>query len=254
MIALIPVAGYATRLYPLTEHTPKALLEIAGKPLMDHVVDKILELGVVKKIVVVSNHKFAAQFQTWAGKRKKSVPIPIVVLDDGTDSNENRLGAIGDAQFAIEHAAIDDDVLWVLGDNLFSFSITPAFEFFKTKQADVIACFDVKDFSEAQKMGIVTLNSQHRVTGFVEKPSNPPSTLCSIGIYLYTRATVKQIKHYLNTGHLPDKPGEFVSWLYREKPVYGYVYNQPTDEWFDIGTLETLESVRKKYAKKKQRI
>lgn len=247
MIALIPVAGYATRLYPLTQDKPKALLEIGGKPMMDHVLEKILELPSVTRVIVVSNHKFADQFKKWAAARQKSVRVPLVVLDDGTTSNETRLGAIGDAQFAIEREHIDDDLVWVSGDNLFTFPLSPAFDAFNRQKTDIIACFDVHRKSEASKMGVVELDSNKRVIGFVEKPLDPSSTLASIGIYFYSRDTVKLFKKYLKTGNSPDKPGDFVAWLYTEKPVFGHVYGEKKDEWFDIGSLETLEMVRKKF-------
>ncbi|MBS3061382.1 MAG: nucleotidyltransferase family protein [Candidatus Diapherotrites archaeon] len=247
MIALIPVAGYATRLYPLTLDKPKALLEIGGRPMMDYVVDKIIELNNITKIVVVSNHKFASQFREWAKKRQQTVSIPIVVLDDGTTSNETRLGAIGDAQFVIETENINEDIAWVSGDNLFSFSIKPFQDFFTKKKSDVIACYDVKTSDQAKLFGIVNLDSNGKVTQFIEKPVKPTSTLASIGIYFYSKETVKLFRKYLSLGLSPDKPGEFVQWLFKEKSVYGFVYGSATDEWFDIGSIETLEAVRRRF-------
>jgi glucose-1-phosphate thymidylyltransferase len=256
-MALIPVAGYATRLYPLTKDKPKALLEIAGKPMIERVIQKVLELPDIEKIVVVSNHVFFHQFDSWAKSFRKKISISLVVLDDHTTSNENRLGAIGDAQFAIQHEKIDSDLVWISGDNLFTFSLLEMQKEFLSRKTDLIACYDVKTFEEARKMGEVRLDSSHRVSFFIEKPLHPDSTLVSIGVYFYTKKTVRDFKTYLDAGNSPDKPGEFVQWLYRKKPVYGFVFNKAGDEWFDIGTLDVLEDVRNTYtdriSKKNQR-
>lgn len=247
MIALIPVAGYATRLYPLTRDKPKALLEIAGKPMIEQVIQKVLELPGIEKIVVVSNHVFFKQFDSWAKGFRKKIPIPLVVLDDHTTSNENRLGAIGDAWFAIQNEKIDSDLVWISGDNLFTFSLLEMQKEFLSKKTDLIACYDVKTVEEARKMGEVRMDSSRRVNFFVEKPARPAATLVSIGVYFYTAKTVRDFKTYLDAGNSPDKPGEFVQWLYRQKPVYGFVFDKPSDRWFDIGTLEVLNDVRQKF-------
>ena len=241
------MAGYATRLYPLTEKTPKALLDIAGIPMMQRVVQKVLELRGIERIVVVSNHVFFSQFETWAEQFQPKTKIPIVVLDDGTTSNENRLGAIGDAQFAVQQVGIDSDIVWISGDNLFTFSLVEMQNYFESKKKDIIACFDVKTKAEAAKMGVVTFDSNRQVVDFVEKPKEPSGTLISCGIYFYTADSVRRFKTYLDSGNSPDKPGEFVAWLYREKPVYGFVFDKPKDQWFDIGTLDVLHDVRRQF-------
>lgn len=250
MIALVPVAGYATRLYPLTKDTAKAMLLVAGKPMIEHVFEKIAELKDISRIVIVSNHRFFHQFSDWANGYQKNFSIPILVLDDGTTSEQTRLGAIGDAQFAIEKAGIREDLVWVSGDNLFSFSLQPMRDYFKSQKADVISCFDVKTLSEAKKFGVLKLDSNHRVVEFVEKPDHPKSTFASIGIYFFLKDTVPLFKTYLDEKNSPDKPGEFIQWLYKKKPVNGFVFDQHGDEWFDIGTPDVLETVRKRFQDK----
>lgn len=230
---------------------PKALLEVAGKPLIEHVFKKIAELGGIERVVIVSNHRFFRQFQQWANAFQPKTKIPIMVLDDGTTSSENRLGAIGDAQFAIEKEKIDSPLLWVSGDNLFTFSLYEIRKEFENKKTDVIACFDVKSREETSKMSEVALDSKQRIVHFIEKPENPSRTLVSIGVYFYTLETVRLFKEYLKEGNSPDKPGEFVQWLYKKKTVLGFVFDRPKDEWFDIGSFEMLEQARKNPAFKK---
>lgn len=248
MIALIPAAGYATRLYPLTQNSPKALLEVGNKPLIEHVVEKILEVKQVKKIVVVSNHVFFDQFKTWSKKFQPNSSVPIVVLNDGSISNENRLGAVGDWWFGIEKENLTGhDFLSVSSDNLFNFPITRMLPLYGNGKNSVIAVFDLNNRSEAQKMGVVKIDAKNKVVDFVEKPKDSPSTLASIGIYIFKAEHVLLIKKYLEEGNSPDKQGFFLEWLYRRVPIFGFVYNKPSDKWFDIGTLETLEEVRKTY-------
>ena len=138
-------------------------------------------------------------------------------------------------------------MVWVSGDNLFTFSLREMHAEFVSKKKDLIGCFDVKSVSEAAKMGVVALDSNKTVVDFAEKPAHPKSTLISCGIYFFSRETVHDFKRYLDSGNSPDKPGEFVSWLYKEKEVHGFVFAKPGDEWFDIGTLDVLKEVRKKF-------
>jgi glucose-1-phosphate thymidylyltransferase len=166
--ALILAAGYATRLRPLTESIPKQLLPIGGRPMVDWIVDKIRETD-VDDIHLVTNHRFAADFARWA-------PADVTVHDDGTTSNEDRLGAIGDIQFV----GIDDDLLAIAGDNLFDYSVLDYVEFWRTKPgASCVAVHDVGDPELAKQYGIVELEGDDRITAFVDKAENPPWTLCA---------------------------------------------------------------------------
>jgi len=243
--AIIPAAGYATRLYPLTEHRPKTLLEVGRKKMLEHVIERIEELGVVDEIIVVSNARFFQQFLDW--KNNFHCGIPIKVLNDGTTSNETRLGAIGDYHFAISHEKIKDDVLFVSSDNLFNFNLKPMLAHFHEKKCDVIALYDVGTVEEARKFGIADLDEEKRVIGFKEKPAEPKTTLCSIGIYLYTKHTVGLFEKYLKEGNSPDKPGQFLEWLHQRKKVLGFIFCEPHHKWYDIGTLDMLEHVKKEF-------
>lgn len=251
MKAIIPAAGYATRLYPLTKDKPKALLDIAGKPMIEWVMEKILEVRDIDEVVIVTNRLFYSQFADWSRKFKARAPVRI--LDDGTTSNETRLGAIGDWWFGIDKGKlVGHDLLSVSSDNLFNFSILRMMDLFKAKKTSIIGTFDLHDWNEAKKMGIVAMDKTGKVIGFVEKPENPPSTMASVGIYLFSAAHAKRMKEYLDAKNSPDKPGQFIEWLYPRETIYGYNYDKTEDQWYDIGTLDTLESVRKIYFFKRE--
>ena len=248
MKAIIPAAGYATRLYPLTKDFPKPLLDISGRPMIEYIISKIGDIPEVNEIIVVTNAKFFPHFDAW--KKNFNSKIPVRILNDGTKNENERLGAIGDFQFAIEKAGIKEDLLIINADNLFNFSLLNPYSFFKSKASDVICFFDIGSVEEARKMGVGRLDSNGKIIDFVEKPAEPKSTLMSTGIYFYRQTTVRLIKEYLGSGNSPDKPGNFVGWLYRKKPVFGFVPREKNDKWFDIGSFDALEEARKAFANK----
>jgi len=243
--AIIPAAGYATRLYPLTENFPKPLLPVGGRPMLVHVIEKILEIKEVDQIFIVTNSRFMDHFEDW--KNSYSCPIPIVVLNDGTTSVDNRLGAIGDIQFAITNGNIDDDVLMVASDNLFSFSLKGMYELFKQKQKAIIALYDVRDFEIAKRMGLTKRDENGKVIDFKEKPDKAWETLIAICVYLMPKQVVKMIKTYLDAGNSPDKPGEYIEWLHKNDDVYAHIFDNPDDQWLDIGDLKCYEEANKMY-------
>ena len=232
MKSIILAAGYATRLRPLTEHTAKPLLPIAGRPMIDHICDKIVEVEEVDQIHVVTNHRFADGFAAWAAAR--GGPVPISVLDDGTSSNEDRLGAIGDIQFTIERGGLaGDDLLVIAGDNLFDFSLADYVQFWRGKpDGSAIALYRCPDPELIRQYSIVELDASDRVISFVEKPANPTTDLVAIATYLYRREHVPLVAQYLADGNSKDQPGNLVAWLHRRMPVYGYRF---AGEWMDIG-------------------
>jgi len=242
MKAIIPAAGYATRMYPLTENTPKGLLPVAGKPMIEHVIGKILQIKEVDGIFVVTNKKFFKSFSDWQKKFKSKIPIKI--LNDNTTSNDDRLGSIGDIYFVIEKEKIEEDILIINSDNLFTFGLGEMFRFFREKKAPVIATYDVKTMGQARKLGIPEVNSEGKVVGFVEKPEHPKTTLASIGIYLYPKNIVLMFKKYLDDGNSPDKTGEFVEWLHKRKEVFTFPFAKPDDKWFDIGDINMYNEVK----------
>ena len=221
MKALILAAGYATRLRPLTDSIPKQLLPVGGRPMVDWILDRIGETS-ADEVHLVTNARFAADFERWAEGKD------VRVHNDGTISNEDRLGAIGD----IEFVGLDDDLLVVAGDNLFEYSLADYESYWREKGGSCVAVLDVGDPELAKKYGIVEVDEDDRVIGFVEKPEHPPTTLCATATYLYTREHAGEVRTYLAEGNPPDQPGNYVAWLHTRAPMYAYRFE---GEWFDIG-------------------
>jgi glucose-1-phosphate thymidylyltransferase len=232
MKAIILAAGYATRLRPLTDTWAKELLPVGGRPIIDRIVDGLSAVGEIDAVHVVTNARKADWFHAWAEGRN------VIVHDDGTTSNDDRLGAIGDMQFVIDSAGLDDDLLVIAGDNLFEFSLPDFVSFWRSKgRASAVAVRDVGSLELAAQYGIVALDGDARVTDFVEKPADPPSTLAATATYLFHREHAALIRDYLAADQPADQPGRFVAWLQREEPVYGWVFDAT---WYDIGSYEQL--------------
>ena len=234
MKAVILAAGYATRLRPLTDDLPKHLLPVGGRPMLDWVLDRVREVGEVDAIHLVTNSRFAYEFGGWAG------PHGVSVHDDGTMSNDDRLGAVGDLRLVVEAAALEDDEILVLaGDNLFELSLPRFVEWWrgKPRPASAVPLHDVENLELATHYGIAKTDEDDRIIRFVEKPSDPPSTLASTLIYLLPPEHVRLVATYLAEGESPDNAGSFLGWLVRREEVYGYRFD---GSWYDIGNHEQL--------------
>jgi glucose-1-phosphate thymidylyltransferase len=230
--ALILAAGYATRLRPLTDTWAKELLPVGGRPIIDSIVESIRAVPAVDEVHVVTNAQKAQAFVRWAEGRD------VHVHDDGTSSNDDRLGAIGDLRLVIERAEVDDDLLVIAGDNLFDFSLVELVAFWRGKgDASALAVRDVGSLELARRYGIVTLGADDRVVGFVEKPADPPSTLAATATYVFERSHVRLVGPYLDAGNPHDQPGRFVAWLQERERVFGW---RCDGGWFDIGDYEQL--------------
>lgn len=246
MKVLILAAGYATRLYPITKFIAKPLLPVAGKPMIEYLLDKISLIDDVDEVFIVTNKKFYPHFKIW-NNRIKAAGIydkKITVLNDKTTKDGTKLGAIGDMQFTIEEGKIDDDLLIIGGDNLFEFNLTDIVAYFKEKNSNVVALHDIKDKEIVKKMSVVELNSDDKLINFEEKPEDPQTTTIAICVYLYTKDTVKRVKEYLDKGNNPDQPGHLVAWLYENDEIYGWVFSE---SWFDVGSIEQFEEANIKY-------
>jgi glucose-1-phosphate thymidylyltransferase len=243
MKCLILAAGYATRLYPLTKETPKPLLEVAGKTILERLLDKISVIDKIDHVYIVTNARFANAFNEWVGDYQYSKPL--TVINDGTTSNENRLGAIGDIQYVLDQTKIDDDLMILAGDNLFEFDLSDFDEFFQEKNADVITAYEITDLELQKRVGIVELDSAARVLSFEEKPQEPRSPWAVPALYIYKQETLPLIKKYLDEGNNPDAPGHFIPWLINHQPVFAFQFE---GQWHDIGTLESYQEAQVVFA------
>jgi glucose-1-phosphate thymidylyltransferase len=225
--AVLLAAGYGTRLRPLTDDRPKQLLPLAGRPMLDWVLERIREVGEVDAIHLVTNSRFAPAFTRWAE------PHGVVVHDDGTSSNEDRLGAVGDLRLVIERAGLDDELL-VQGDDLFEFSVPAYVAWWRSKPqpASAAPLFDLGDLELATHYGIATVDEEDRIVRVVEKPSDPASTLAATLTYLLPAGHAELVGRYLEEGQNPDNAGSFLAWLAARERVYGYRFR---GRWYDIG-------------------
>ena len=234
-------AGYATRLQPLTLDRPKHLLEVAGRPILDRLLDQ-LPLDELDAITVVANAKFAPRFHAWAEER--GGPVPIEVVDDGTTSEDDKLGAIGDLALVIRELQVEDDLLVAAGDSLFTERLDGFVRFAEERSAAAIAVYDVGDLDAMGRLSAVSVDSDSRVTAFEEKPERPASTLAGIALYFYPREVLPLVSEYLEEGHNPDQPGRFVEWLYSRTPVYAWLV---PGRWLDVGTPEALAEADREF-------
>ena len=232
MKALVLAAGYATRLYPLTLDRPKPLLEVGGRPILEHLLDQ-LPLSALSTVYVVTNAKFAPHFRAWAEQQE----APIEVVDDGTTSEDDRLGAIGDLDLVIRTQGVEDDLLVAAGDNLFTESLDDFVRFGQERDAAIIAVHDTGDLEAIKRYSSISVDSDQRVTSFEEKPEHPVSTLAGIALYFYPRAVLPLVGEYLAEGNNSDQPGRLIEWLYTRTPVYAW---HLPGRWIDIGTPESL--------------
>jgi glucose-1-phosphate thymidylyltransferase len=240
-------AGYATRLYPLTLDKPKPLLAVAGKPMIEHVLDNLNPIKYVDHIYIVTNAKFAEHFQRWANDyHARHSGAPITIVNDLTTDESNRLGAIGDMNLVLTKAQIDDDIIVVAGDNLFSDSLEKFGEVGRAIGAPVLGVYDVGNLEEIKKYNAIEIDDHDRITFFEEKPAQPKSTLTGIALYYYPKQTLPLIRQYLEEGNNADQPGRLVQWLYPRIPFY--IWRVP-GIWYDVGSKETLSEANRIFAR-----
>ena len=244
MKVIVLAAGYATRLYPLTLNQPKPLLAVAGRPMLDHVLDALAPIGGIDRVYVVTTAKFPPHFEKWAAAHPSKETLR--VINDRTTDDTNKLGAIGDLHLVMTQERLDDDLLVIAGDNLFSKPLEGLVEFCQAQTTPVLGVYDVKSVEEAKKYGVVSVENG-RITSFVEKPTQAASTLIGIALYYYPRATLPLIRQYIAEGNNPDQPGRLVQWLYPRTPVR--TWSIP-GLWLDIGSKETLEEAQRFFAAK----
>lgn len=242
MKCLILAAGYATRLYPLTENFPKPLLDINGKSILDWILEDVEANIEIEQYIIVSNHKFVEQFQNW--KDTLEVKNKTVIIDDGSTENDNRLGAVKDIAFAIEQMSIDDDLMVLAGDNLLDFSLKGFVEYFKRKNATCIMRHYEPEVSKLQRTGVANIDTFEKVIEMQEKPKVPKSNWAVPPFYLYKKEDLKYILQGINEDCDTDAPGSFIAWLCNKCDVYAY---EMPGKRFDIGNLESYRNVQAVY-------
>jgi glucose-1-phosphate thymidylyltransferase len=246
MKLIILAAGYATRLYPLTMDQPKPLLPVAGKPMLEHVLDNIATVSAIDHAYVVTNAKFANHFQRWSeGYHHPKLHFSFTIVNDGSTDDSNKLGAIGDMHLVMTRHEIGEDIIVVGGDNLFSNDLEEFGEYCLQKNAPVTAVYDVGDLEEIKKYNAIEIDGENRITFFEEKPPVPKSTLTGIALYYYPKSTLSLISRYIEEGNNPDQPGRLVQWLYTRVPFFTW---KVPGLWYDVGSLETLEEANRVFS------
>lgn len=237
MKAIVLAGGFAKRLWPLTMENAKALIDVGGRPIIDHIIDK-LEDTQVNEIIVSTNAKFGEDFKKWI--KTKDVKKKIRIVIENSKKEGDKLGAMGGICYTIQKCNINEDCLIIAGDNIFGFDLNSFIDFYKKRGSVANAVFDVKDRETAKRFGVVTMEKD-KITDFVEKPENPPSTLLSAGCYIFPQATLDLFSKYLEEGNNKDAPGFFLQWLHKRQSIYAFYFDT---YWFDIGSHEVLEKAR----------
>lgn len=240
MKCLILAAGYATRLYPLTENFPKPLLAVGEKTILDWLVDDIDTSNAVDEYIVISNHKYVAHFEDWA----KTKPQRITVVDDGTVTNDERLGAVMDIRFAMEKRSLDCDMLVIAGDNVLDFSLTEFISYAKGKRASCIMRYYEPDGKKLLKCGVVTVDGNDKILAMTEKSPTPATHWCCPPFYYYTKEDARLVQRGIDAGCGTDAPGSYIAWLCKQTDVYAM---EMPGKRYDIGNLESYEKVKSEY-------
>jgi glucose-1-phosphate thymidylyltransferase len=244
MKAIILAAGYSTRLYPDTYNNSKCLIEVGNRPIIDRIISNIFQFNEIDEIFIVTNNKFFAMFDRWRSNSPSiQDPTKVRLVNDGTSSNETRLGSLKDLCLIINDFHINDDILVVAGDNLFEPGLEGLIQISKDKKASALGVYDFHDRNLVRKkFGVVIVNHENRAIGFQEKPEEPLSSVAATALYVLVKS---DLNHILNLTMEPNKKeiniGEiFVELISKNSPVYAYFFRN----WFDIGTHEDLEKAR----------
>lgn len=229
-------------MWPLTKDQPKHLLDVGGRPMLAHVLDKFKKLDVPNKIYLSTNARFEDNFNKFLDEYESDLDIELFIED--THSEGQKLGSIGALDLLIRTKEIDDELMIIGGDNLFGFELPELYEFYRGKASDVIAVYDLGSLERASMYGIVNTDRDDLILDFLEKPEQPPTTLAATAIYMFTRETTNSLKSYIDSGNNPDAMGFFITWLHKKKNVYAFAFG---GEWFDIGSFESLDEANAFY-------
>ncbi len=246
MRVLILAAGYATRLYPLTLDQPKSLLPVGGRPILEHILDRVRPLGDSLECFVVANHRFVEAFRGW-GKRYRAVQpdLDLKIVDDGSTTEADRLGAIGDLAFVVERERISEELLVIAGDNLFDAPLGEFVAYGRKIGKPIVGVYDVGDPEAIRRYNNIRLDEEGRIVFFEEKPEHPEGTLTAIALYYCPSESWTYLRQYLAEGESRDQPGRFIEWLCRRQPVFSW---RLPGRWFDIGDFQMLEAANRAFA------
>lgn len=241
---IIIAAGYATRLYPLTENFPKPLLKIGGSTILGRIIKDVDSFPEIDEHIIVSNHKFASIFEEWAMTDCTDLTKPVRIIDDGTSTNETRLGAVKDLLLAIDRCDIDDDIMVLAADNILDFSFRGFVDFFNAKKTSCIMCHEQPSIEKLQRTGVVVLDDDNKVVDMEEKPLKPKSHWAVPPFYIYKKSDMPLIKDCMNNGCGFDAPGNLAHYLCGVTDMHAW--EMPGGR-FDIGSLDTYEEAKKIY-------
>lgn len=244
MKCVVLAAGYATRLYPLTENFPKPLLPVGDKPILNWLLDDIDTFPEITGHVIISNHKFISHFNEW--KARQNYTNPITVIDDGSVSNETRLGAVKDILFAVDELKLDDDLLVIAGDNILDFSLSGFVRFMKDKNTSCVMCHEENDLARKQKTAIITVDKDNLITSYEEKPREPKGNLAVPPFYCYLNKDARRIEEAIADGCNTDAPGSLAAWLSRHTDVHAW---KMPGKRYDIGDMKSYESAQQVFSK-----
>ena len=245
MKCIILAAGYATRLYPLTENFPKPLLKINDKPIIEWLMDDVSDR--IEEFIIVTNHKFADIFEDWKKERINKRNEKIIIIDDGTLDNEHRLGAVKDLELALNSCEKDDSYLVMAGDNLLDFDLSSFIDFSKKKNTSCVMCHEENDLKKKQKTAIITADEEDKVLTYEEKPKEPKGNLAVPPFYVYRYEDIVRIEEALTERCGYDAPGSFAAWLSRQTPMHAY---KMPGKRYDIGDLASYEEVQRIFKEK----
>jgi glucose-1-phosphate thymidylyltransferase len=250
MKAIILAGGYAVRLLPLTRHIPKPLLPVAGKPVIDYIVDQLVDIPDIDKIIVSTNTWYAENFRYWQ-QHLSPGDKEIAVVSEPTHSEQEKFGAIAALNFIIQNQKLaDEELLIIAGDNIFEFRLKDFILFYRKYLKPAIALCDLSQGNfDLKQYGLASLDGQSRLIDFQEKPASPRSSLAATGCYIYPRGLLANLRRYLADQHSPDAPGYFVEWLHKQINVYGFVFHET---WYDIGSLESYDLVNAYFKQKSE--
>jgi len=247
MKCIIIAAGYATRMYPLTENQAKSLLPIKGKAILSYIVEKIGKVQEIDSIYILSNNKFYTNFAWWLSNNKAYFSKPIEIIDEHSTAPENQKGGIFGCLTAINQFNIDDDLLILYGDNLFELDLKNFVDFFIEKKSTCLACYELPSLEEAKKFGNIEIDSENKITEIKEKPKEPKSNLAITGIYIIKKQDISKLREYYNTLELTKQLSPhsnitfFIQDIYKKQDIFAFPFS---GQWADIGTIEDYEKVK----------